>query len=293
MAAVADNKGIRLKQRLSRIAVFISITLLGLKVWAWSTSHSLAILSDALNSLLDVFSYTTVAFSMRIQDQAPDESHPFGHRRAEPLASMLIAIVAALLGFNLAKDGVIALFAPTAATLTPTAIYLMIFAIVAKIGLVIAYNKTWKITSSPAVYASMVDSRNDILTSCAALFGFLFGGIWDALAALVIGLWVMWSGVRIGLDNVDYLMGKTASTEYVDKLRQIALSVPGVVGTNDIRAHYVGDQLHVELHAEVSADISIVDGHLIESTLRDRLEALDEVGHAFIHLDPIKRPPSK
>jgi cation diffusion facilitator family transporter len=291
MAAVADNRGIRLKQRLSRIAVIISITLLGLKLWAWSVSHSLAILSDTLNSLLDVFSYTTVAFSMRIQDQAPDASHPFGHRRAEPLAGMLIAIVAALLGFNLAKDGVLALIAPSETTLTPTAIYIMVIAIAAKIGLVIAYDKTWKITASPAIYASMVDSRNDILMSCAALFGFLYGGIWDASAALIIGLWVMWSGVRIGLDNMDYLMGKTASTEYIDKLRRIALSVPGVLGTNDIRAHYVGDQLHVELHAEVSAEIGIVDGHLIEVALRDRLEALDEVGHAFIHLDPVRKPP--
>jgi cation diffusion facilitator family transporter len=291
MAAVADNRGIRLKQRLSRIAVIISITLLGLKLWAWSVSHSLAILSDTLNSLLDVFSYTTVAFSMRIQDQAPDASHPFGHRRAEPLASMLIAIVAALLGFNLAKDGVLALIAPSETTLTPTAVYIMVIAIAAKIGLVIAYDKAWKITASPAIYASMVDSRNDILMSCAALFGFLYGGIWDASAALIIGLWVMWSGVRIGLDNMDYLMGKTASTEYIDKLRRIALSVPGVLGTNDIRAHYVGDQLHVELHAEVSAEIGIVDGHLIEVALRDRLEALDEVGHAFIHLDPVRKPP--
>jgi cation diffusion facilitator family transporter len=289
MAAVADPQGIRLKQRLSRIAVVISITLLGLKVWAWSASQSLAILSDALNSLLDVFSYTTVAFSMRVQDQAPDESHPFGHRRAEPLASMLIAIVAALLGFNLVKDGILALFAPTAATISSTAIYIMIIAIVAKISLVIAYRKTWKLTASPAIYASLVDSRNDILTSCAALIGFLFGGVWDALAALIIGLWVIWSGVRIGLDNMDYLMGKTASREYVEKLRQVALSVPGVVGTNDIRAHYVGDQLHVELHAEVSSDINIVDGHRIEISLRDRLEALDEVGRAFIHLDPISR----
>ncbi|HHT25636.1 MAG TPA: cation transporter [Firmicutes bacterium] len=291
MAAVADNRGIRLKQRLSRIAVIISITLLGLKLWAWSVSHSLAILSDTLNSLLDVFSYTTVAFSMRIQDQAPDASHPFGHRRAEPLAGMLIAIVAALLGFNLAKDGVLALIAPSETTLTPTAVYIMVIAIAAKIGLVIAYDKAWKITASPAIYASMVDSRNDILMSCAALFGFLYGGIWDASAALIIGLWVMWSGVRIGLDNMDYLMGKTASTEYIDKLRRIALSVPGVLGTNDIRAHYVGDQLHVELHAEVSAEIGIVDGHLIEVALRDRLEALDEVGHAFIHLDPVRKPP--
>jgi len=291
MAAVADNRGIRLKQRLSRIAVIISITLLGLKLWAWSVSHSLAILSDTLNSLLDVFSYTTVAFSMRIQDQAPDASHPFGHRRAEPLAGMLIAIVAALLGFNLAKDGVLALIAPSETTLTPTAVYIMVIAIAAKIGLVIAYDKAWKITASPAIYASMVDSRNDILMSCAALFGFLYGGIWDASAALIIGLWVMWSGVRIGLDNMDYLMGKTASTEYIDKLRRIALSVPGVLGTNDIRAHYVGDQLHVELHAEVSAEIGIVDRHLIEVALRDRLEALDEVGHAFIHLDPVRKPP--
>ena len=80
MAAVADNRGIRLKQRLSRIAVIISITLLGLSC-GLGASHTAAILSDTLNSLLDVFSYT-VAF-MRIKIR----THPFGHRHAEPLAA--------------------------------------------------------------------------------------------------------------------------------------------------------------------------------------------------------------
>jgi cation diffusion facilitator family transporter len=200
---------------------------------------------------------------------------------------MLIAVFAALLGFNLVKDGILGLMSPPEVSPTRVAEWVMIISIGIKVMMVIAYRKAWQRTESLAIQASLVDSRNDILATSVALFGFLVGGLWDALAAAFIGAWIIWSGVRIGIDNLDYLMGRSPSAETIERLRSTALSVPGVQGTNDVLAHYVGDELHVEVHAEVDPTINIELGHTIESELRTRLEELPEVGRAFIHLDPV------
>lgn len=272
--------------------MLISVALVGIKLWAWRTSASLAILSDALNSTLDVFSYAVLALCIAVQDKAPDLNHPYGHRRAEPLASMLIAVFATLLGFTLLKDGLIAFSNPSKRVGTPVAYWVMTAAIVIKLVMVAAYRVAWKRTESLAIKASLLDSRNDILATGVALIGFLVGGKWDAMAAAGIGLWIIRSGVCMGLDNLGYLMGQAPSPAMLIRLRETALSVPGVHDTNDLLAHYVGDLLHVELHAEVDANASIGEGHRIETEIRQRLEGLPEVGKAFVHLDPTDTTPN-
>lgn len=285
------QESIAQKKRLSRYAVVISLALFGLKFWAWAFSGSLAILSDALNSALDVFSYAILAICIALQDKAPDENHPYGHRSAEPLASMLIAVFAALLGLTLIKDGIFGLFSAPEPKATTLGYAVLGVAIAAKLGLVIAYHGAWAQSKSLAIKASLIDSRNDILASTVALLGFSVGGRWDALAAIAIGLWIIWSGVHIGMENLGYLMGRSPSQATLSRLREIALSVPGVHSTNDLLAHYIGDMLHVELHAEIAPHLSVEDGHRIETEIRQRLEELPEVGRAFVHLDPIDHAP--
>lgn len=268
------------------------MVLFGSKLWAWLASGSLAILSDALNSALDIFSYAVLALCINIHDKAPDANHPYGHRRAEPLASMLIALIAALLGFSLLKDGMVGLFSPTTPENTPVGYWVLGFSITVKLVLVVAYRVSWAKSQSVAIKASLVDSRNDILASLVALMGFSVGGLWDTLAAMVIGLWIIWSGVRVGLENLGYVMGNAPPPEVLARLRDVALSVPGVHDTNDLLAHYVGDRLHVELHAEVDSHLSLKDGHRIETEIREKLEEIPGVGRAFIHLDLYEETPS-
>ncbi len=91
--------GCRIMQKnyLTRMGIVLAVVLLGLKLWASIISRSMAVLSDALNSFLDVFSYSAIHISVKLQDSNADQNHPFGHRRAEPIASFVIAILAAML----------------------------------------------------------------------------------------------------------------------------------------------------------------------------------------------------
>ena len=275
------------KNYLTRIGIALSVILFGLKLWASILSKSMALLSDALNSFLDVFSYSAIHISVSLQDKQADRNHPFGHRRAEPIAGFIIAIFAAILGATIIKDAFLGIFEEHAVIRDITAICVMIFCIISKLVIAIFYKITAKKYNSPALEASFVDSRNDVFASLVALLGMLVGGYWDHIAGLLIGGWIIYSGWTLGYENLHYLMGHVPPDDIVQSIEKAALQVLGVRGINDVRAHYVGDVVHVELHIEVNECLNIKDAHEIGIAVRDHVETLPSIQKAFIHIDPI------
>jgi len=187
----------------------------------------MALLSDALNSFLDVFSYSAIHISVSLQDKQADRNHPFGHRRAEPIAGFVIAIFAALLGATIIKDAFLGIFEEHVVIRNIIAVDVMIFSIVS--------NKiTAKKHHSPALEASFVDSRNDVFASLVALLGMLVGGYWDHIAGLLIGIWIIYSGWALGYENLHYLMGRVPPDNIVQSIEKEVLQIPGVKGINDL-----------------------------------------------------------
>lgn len=274
------------KERLTIAAVVLSVILFVLKLWAGRVSGSIAVVSDALNSFLDIASYSIIALSAKIQDRSPDYDHPFGHRRAEPLAGFLIAVFASLLGATIIKDAFVDVFQPGQVTYNSVATVVLLISVGAKVVLVFLYRQEWRRSHSPALKASMMDSRNDILASGLALSGFWLGGRWDNLAALLIGAWIFFSGLRIGLENMGYLMGRAPDKETIEKIRDAALRVPGVHSCHTVRGHYVGDQIQVEVQVEVPPQLSLAEAHDLGVAVKHEVESLPDVLHAFVHIDP-------
>jgi len=265
----------------------LAVLLLGLKLWASFTTRSMAVLSDALNSLLDIFSYSAIHISIKLQHSQADRNHPFGHRRAEPIAGFVIAIMAAILGTTIIKDSFLGIFEEHTVIHNRIATGIMFFAIHSKVAIATIYKVFAKKTKSPALEASYVDSRNDVFASGIAFIGMLSGGYWDHIAGLLIGIWIIYSGISLGYKNLKYLMGHVPPTEIINSIKAESMQIPGVIGLNDLRAHYVGDVIHVELHIEVDEHLSIKDAHDIGIEVRDKIEAMPTIQKAFIHIDPI------
>jgi cation diffusion facilitator family transporter len=275
------------KNYLTRAGIALAILLLGLKLWASIATKSMAVLSDALNSFLDIFSYSVIHFSVQLHDTQADKNHPFGHRRAEPLAGLIIAIFAGILGATIIKDSFLGIFEEHKVYLNNISIGIMIFAIISKIIIASLYKIFAKKYNSPALDASFVDSRNDVFASSIAILGMIVGGYLDHIAGLLIGIWIIYSGASLGFKNLKFLMGHIPPKEIMESIEKEAMKIHGVIGFNDLRAHYVGDVIHVELHIEVDDQLSVRDAHDIGITVRDKLEALPIIQKAFIHIDPI------
>lgn len=280
------------KRRVALAGVGLAAGLFLAKGWAALATNSTALKSDALNSLFDVFAYAIVHASVVIHERAPDTDHPFGHRRAEPLAGLVLAVLAAVLGSAVIRDAVSDLMHHGPLRPVPGAIAVAVAAIATKLALAYGAMAQYRRTRSPAMLAAATDSRNDALASGLALFGLVSGPRLDAAAGVAIGAWIIISGVRIGLMNLGYLMGRAPSEEFLRAIRDEALAEPGVLGTNDLRAHYVGDVIHLEIHVEVDAAMPLEAAHDLGLAVRRRLESLPRVHRVFVHLDPVPAGPS-
>lgn len=267
--------------------VVLAATLLLLKSLATVLTGSISILSDALNSFLDLFSYSAIHLAVRMQNVAPDVDHPFGHRRAEPLAGLIIAILAAVLGFNILREAITSLATDHAVVLAPAALVVMTIAVGSKVVMAILYRTASRRTGSPAMEASYVDTRNDILASSIAFVGFFLGGHWDSVAALLVGVWVIYSGTRVGLENIHYLMGRAPAAEVQEEIRSAALRVPGVKDVPFLRAHFVGDRVDAELHVTVDEDMPLREAHAISETVKREVERIPDLQYAFVHIEPV------
>ncbi len=198
--------------------LIVNTVLCVFKLGVGLSTSSLALLSDGVNSLTDAVSSFAILIAVQISHKAPDEGHPFGHRRAEPIAGLILAIFAGIAGFEILKAATIRLYTgETVQTLGPWPFVVLAGSILAKGGLSVFFQRIGERMNSPAILAGAADSRIDILISLGALlgitgayFGFLF---MDTLVALVISFFIFRTGYRIGSENIDYLMGKSPRNE--------------------------------------------------------------------------------
>ncbi|SEW23690.1 cation diffusion facilitator family transporter [Natrinema salifodinae] len=251
---------------------------------------SIALLADAAHSLADLVASVVVLVWGRSAFDEPDATHPHGHDRIEPLTALFVGAMIALLGLYLLYDSGQSLVDRAFPTASPLLLAALGFAIV---DMYAVYRYTVGINDqlqSTALAALAKDCLNDIYTSMAAIVGVLgvVAGypLLDPLAGGLVSVLVVYQGVEIANENVDYLIGAAPGTEKRAQITDALRSHPAVEGVHDLAVFYDGTVLEVEVHVEVDGDMPFREAHDIESELVERLRRLDDVGDAHVHLDP-------
>jgi len=277
--------------KITILGIILNTVLFAIKLSGGVMSGSLALLSDSFNSLMDTMSSIAIFLAVKIGTKKADLDHPFGHQRAEPIAGLLVATLAAILGFEVMKNAFQGFFIQNIYEIN-----LLIFSIIgASIGIKMYMFLLFRIrarnTKSPALMASSVDYRNDILVSFSVLLGILFvylgHPVMDNIVAICIGAFIIYSGFKIGMENIDFLMGKKPGDKIMERLKNQALSIDGVKRLNDVRAHYLGNFIQVEIHIEVDKRLSTEDSHHIAKEVQNLLQQEEGVDFAFVHVDPV------
>ncbi|HKY60469.1 MAG TPA: cation diffusion facilitator family transporter [Gemmatimonadota bacterium] len=266
--------------------------LFAVKGGAGIASGSLALVSDALNSLVDVAASVGIAYSVHVARRAPDPGHPFGHQRAEPLAALGVAIFTAILGVSVTRAALERIVAGAEPIRAPAlALGTLLLSILGNLILSRYLRRRGEALDSPAILANAVESENDIWTSLAALAGVAAAvagvPVLDALAGALVGIWIVVGGYRFGRRNIDYLMGASPGPKLLGEIRAAALGVAGVNGVHDVRGHYVGHRVHVELHVEVDEEMRTRQSHDVGGAVRHAVERLPSIDRAFVHVDPV------
>lgn len=265
--------------------------LFAIKITAGIMSNSLAVISDAFNSLTDILSSVIIFFAVKASSKQADEGHPFGHHRAEPIAGLLVAIFAGILGFEILHTSLFKLTETHAHTIGVPAIIVLLISIVMKLIMSSYFKKVSRKINSPALLASSIDSRNDVYISSTALVGigcgfFGYAQI-DSIAATLISFWIIYSGYKIGVQNIDYLMGRQPEDSIMEEIKTKATAVSGIRGIHDVRAHYVGNYIHVEIHISLDQTLTLTQAHDIGKNVQRAVESIESIHKAFVHIDPV------
>jgi cation diffusion facilitator family transporter len=283
-----------------RVAAWGIALALGLglvKVFGGVFGHSLALLSDAVHSLVDAAISGALLGALFVAERPADREHPYGHGRAEALAGAAVALLLLLLAAGIAWEALTTLRDKGPAPHTYT------LAIAAGCGLfqegMYRYSsRVARRTGSGALMATAWDSRLDALGALAVVVGVSLakwgGPAWhwaDHAAALLVAATVFWVGGGLLRDNIDALMDRQAGPELLDAVRRETRAVPGVRAVEKLRIRKVGLEYLVDIHVEVDPDLTVEEGHDIAHQVKDRLiHQVTAVRDVLVHVEPHRKP---
>jgi cation diffusion facilitator family transporter len=283
--------------RLSLMSVTLNLSLALVKGVAGVMGHSQALIADAVESALDVFSGLAVLYGLRIALRPADDNHPYGHGKAEPLAGAVVALSllvgAAGIAFTSAHEILVPHEPPAAYTLVVLAVVVFL-----KEGVFRVISHGGSELGSTALLGDAWHHRSDALTSAAAFVGIsvaLLGGPgyeaaddWAALLACGI---IGWNGWRLLQPALAELMDEVPNTSTEAAVREAASSVPGVLGIETCLVRKTGLAYLVDLHVEVDGDLTVREGHRIAHESKDAvMAAVPQVLDVLVHVEPVPHP---
>jgi cation diffusion facilitator family transporter len=289
-------RAIRKKQILqsAKIGLFIRLGIIAFEIFGVWLYGSSALLLDALSSLIDVASTLLLIFFVKIAARPPDEDHPFGHGRYEPIIGLQLGILLIVFGIGIAVQQLFLASQTTTEAIDPRT---WIFPVIAVILLEITYRivmRTAKIQQSPALIADALHYRIDSIASFLAAIALISGTFlpeWsqflDHMGAVSISIFMVWMGLYAARSNLNQLMDKVPETEFFNVVRKAAKKVDGVKETEKIRIQYYGPDAHVDIDIEVEPKLTVEVAHKISQKVRVEIQKeWPSVRDVTVHIEP-------
>jgi cation diffusion facilitator family transporter len=284
----------------------IRITLVGLvingilavgKLAAGILGHSHALVADAVESFSDLFSSLIVWRGVLVAAKPPDADHPYGHGKAEPLTSALIAGMLLTAAAGIAVHSIEGLFTRHDAPARWTLFVLVVVIVIKEVLFRLVRREALK-TGSLVVRTDAWHHRSDAITSLAAAVGIgisLWGGpryaIADEIAALVAAGIIAWSGWMALRPALQELMDTTPDKPLMDQIQRLAESVGGVEAVGKCHARRMGWNLTVDMHVSVDPEMRVREAHQIAHAVEDFLrERMPEISSVLVHVEPAQDP---
>ncbi len=277
-----------------------NVVLAAVKIFAGIFGHAYVLIADGVESTLDILGSLIIWSGLKLAAKPPDDSHPYGHGKAEPLAAIIVALAVMGAAVGLAFESVREILTPHHAP-RPFTLAVLIVVIVVKEGLFRVVHHVGKKSGSTAIQADAWHHRSDAFTSGAAFLGISVALLgpkvfptmhvrwecaddWAALFACGI---IGWNGFRFFQPAVLDVMDAAPSKEFENEVRKTAASVPGVQRVEQCRIRKMGIEFFVDLHIEVDGGIPVRDGHHIAHRVKDAVcDANPSVADVLVHVEP-------
>ena len=297
--AMADLRPSTDSTRLLRLATRTSVATAGVlimaKLAAWLLTGSVSLLASLVDSLMDAAASLVNLFAVQYSLEPADEEHRFGHGKAESLAGLAQATFIAGSAAFLMLHAVDRLLHPRPLEDVAVGVGVMVFAILATLGLLAVQRYVIRRTGSTAIRADALHYRSDLLVNVSIILALVlemrgWSGL-DSLFALGIAGYILYSAWHIGHDAFQLLMDRELAPEVVEQVRAAALAQPAVRGIHDLRTRQSGQTAFVQLHIELDSGMLLSQAHAVadrvEAAIRDTLPGCDVI----VHQDPVTAAP--
>ncbi|MBI2565853.1 MAG: cation transporter [Candidatus Schekmanbacteria bacterium] len=284
-------------RRATWIGFSLNALLGAVKLGGGMVAGSVALISDAINSIGDVFTSIVVLFALRIAERPPDSEHPYGHTKAEAIAASNVALLIIVSALLVGREAILRIADQHA---IPPAWTLWIAGgnVVIKELLYRYKIRIGKRTHSSALIANAWDHRSDALCAAAVLVGLStvrVGGArfaWaDDVAALIVATAIIAAGVALFRNSAEELMDTQAEPALVEQVRVAAIAVAGVEDVEKLHIRKSGLEYLADIHIEVAPSMTVLDGHRIGHDVQARLmEHFTQLRSVLVHLEPHGAP---
>ncbi len=283
------------RDRLLKLATYASVAvavlLIALKSSVYLMSGSVSLLASLIDSLMDAAASVINLFAVRYALKPADHEHRFGHGKAEALAGLAQSAFITGSAVLVLLQGIDRLLNPRPLDSAWLGIAVMLFSIIATIGLLLIQRHVIKRTGSTAIRADSLHYRSDLLLNASIIVALLLAayGIQraDAFFGLAIALFIGYSAIQIGRDAVQILMDRELSDEVRAEALQLARSVEGVVNVHDFRSRQSGHDWFMQMHVEIPAHTPLVQAHDLGERVRARIVERFPQTDVLIHTDPV------
>jgi cation diffusion facilitator family transporter len=275
--------------------VSANVLLAAVKLIAGIFGHSYALVADGIESIMDIFSSMVVLGGIKISSMPADESHPYGHGKAESLAAMSVSLMLVIAGLGIAVKGGLDVLQPHHIPAFFTLIVLISVVVIKEIMFRFIFSVGESINSL-SVKTDAWHHRSDALTSLAACVGIsiaIIGGkpyaSADDWAAIVASGMIIFNGITMLRQAITEIMDYAPDLQTEENIRKIAAGVAGVAGIEKCRVRKSGINLFVDIHVEVSGDMQVHKAHAIAHEVKDELlKSPLGIADVLVHIEPAK-----
>ncbi|GAM20725.1 hypothetical protein SAMD00019534_039000, partial [Acytostelium subglobosum LB1] len=270
-------------------SLLVNVVLFAMQLTATLITGSLSLASTSIDSFMDLLSGFILFMTARARKKQNYFKYPTGKSRMEPVGIIIFAALMSTVSFNLIIDGSTKLIKQDSEELT-LGVMPITFVVVAIGCKILMYLYCRVLTHSSSAMTLALDHRNDITVNSFGIVMAILGTYvrwWlDPIGALLVAAIILRSWTSQAYEQIELLVGKSASPEFLQRLTYIAVShSPEVLKVDTCRAFHVGNNLFVEVDIVLPPNMPLIKTHDIGESLQIKLETLPEVERAFVHVD--------
>lgn len=284
---------IRTKSGAAGLSIASNALLIAIKLAAGAITGSIAIVTEAVHSTIDLVASVVAFVSVRKADEPADAEHPYGHEKVESLAAtiegMLILIGAGIIVYEATHRLVVGAQVESLGV----GIAVMGFSILANLGVSTVLSRQAKAHDSPALEGDAAHLRTDALTSAGVVAGLALVEItgvvaFDSITALIVAAAIVTAGIRIIRRSSGVLVDEVLPDEEMDRIEAAiaAARTPEVAGYHKLRARRAGSRRYIDLHVQYRSGTSLERAHELAHRMRDEIEAAIRRAEVLIHVEP-------